>query len=452
MQVVLISVALHIAGLFALGGFSLYKVVVPEEAEFVAPEIVEIPEEKPGYNIKFENRQKRSAKVQQRISNQQRVSVIALPELDVQVPQTQIAIGTGGRAVAGQLGGGFGSEALDLSMSAVDFFGIKSKGENIMFVVDVARSMLEPHRGDVDGFNRVKAELIRMINELNSASLFNICVFANGLDVYSSVPVTASPDEKKSAAEWIDEYWRYEGSNLLGSSGVRFRNYSPDFTGHPIRRNRLSYSSIDTDVEVRLVELPKLHGRQIGEGSSRMDMALFASFELRVDTIFMITDGTPQVAYQFSEDGVENFTDDLHDWIRKGGKNSTKNKRYQKELKNYYAEVAEYQRERLKRGLPMEVNEHGEPGGIRKPKAPKGVQRPEYDPEFDIEEMVLMIQAKAEQEYANHGKELPSLNIIGYSTDDVSEGYLKRIQRKFPQSKFRRIGGSDIKKYGDESA
>jgi len=46
-EVIGISVLLHVGGLFILGGLTLYEVLKPEEPEFEAPPVVEAVDNKP---------------------------------------------------------------------------------------------------------------------------------------------------------------------------------------------------------------------------------------------------------------------------------------------------------------------------------------------------------------------------------------------------------------------
>ena len=155
-----------------------------------------------------------------------------------------------------------------MSVSAVDFFGIKFKVERFVIVLDIVRSMFGSARLDILGVIRVKEKLAEVVDVLSSATLFNVMVFAGGLDVMSETFILANNENKRRATDFIDPYWKANGGF-----------FASDAKQDPFLKN---YTPSVYDVT------PK-------GGSFRMDMALLASIEQGADAIFMITDDTPNI-------------------------------------------------------------------------------------------------------------------------------------------------------------
>ena len=54
--------------------------------------------------------------------------------------------------------------------------------------------MVEPERGDLPGYDRVKNELTAMIEGLSPGTFFNIIVFSRAIDLYAPRMVVATAD------------------------------------------------------------------------------------------------------------------------------------------------------------------------------------------------------------------------------------------------------------------
>ena len=367
------------------------------------------------------------------------------PDHNIELPQVENRI-----AVAANVGGGglgrnnWGGSGLDLGKSAVNFFGIQSSGENIVFIVDVAKSMLEPSRGDVWGFSRVKEEIGTMIDQLSPGTLFNIYTYERGLDVFSNSPIAATNANKQKAKDWFNQYWAYDGPRIVGHQGTRLNNYKPQFTdAMPIRRE---VYRVKQDADSSYVELEPLPPERWGGGSSRLDLALLAAFENRADTIFVITDGTPSVQRTLDQRTFSQFAKRYSDWDRKRRANQDAWDEYLQEWKEYREKVAAYQEARRKKGLPPEIREGVGIGGISLPSTPKAIgNRPDYNPHLSIEELNKTLKQRARELYAKLNRGTPQLHIVGYATNEKQKEQLNDLQSGFANSKFRKITSNDLK-------
>lgn len=451
LEVIGVSVVIHVIAIFVLGGLTIWQMVQEAEPEFEAPEIPSESVEPKQLKVRIEKATKKSAQPRQVI----KVTVasdINPPDHDIMLPQVDNRVAVGTNVGGGGLGRNWGNDGLDLGKSAVNFFGIKSSGENIVFVVDVAKSMLEPSRGDVWGFNRVKEEIGTMIDQLSAGTLFNIYTYAQGLDVFSTHPIAATDANKEKAKEWFNRYWAYDGPRIVGHQGTRLNNYKPEFTdAMPIRRE--VYREKLADNGATTVELQSLPPERWGSGTSRLDLALLAAFENRADTIFVITDGTPLVRRTINEREFSQFAKTFSKWDAERRAKAGVWEDFQQRWREYREKVAAYQEERRKKGLPPEIREGGRIGGIAPPEPPSGIgYKPVHDPKLSIEQLNKMLKQRARELYGKLDRKPPPLHIVGYGTNDKQEDQLKDLQSGFSSSKFRMITGKDLKSPEEESS
>ena len=127
-NVLIISGAVHVLAILILGGITIVKYIIPDDAEFEEPpaiEEVEVPKE-----VKVEIKppppapQKQASKLQMRP-----MANIAVSSVDVNLPSMDqsftVSAGVGGLG-RGLLGSSRGS--MNIGISSVNIFGLKSKG------------------------------------------------------------------------------------------------------------------------------------------------------------------------------------------------------------------------------------------------------------------------------------------------------------------------------------
>ena len=422
---------IHAVVLVAVGGYTVYKYVQPTEPKFEAPPPMKpLEPRKLEYKMKTQDRQKQSAKPRQRRIEVKSLNSVNLPNIQISAPNIGAAVDVGvGVADIGV--GSFSGSGLRMGVSAVDFFGVKSKGERIVIIVDIARSMLDPERGDIPGFMRVKREVGEVIQGLNSATLFNLMVFARGVDVMSESLVVATEANKQRAIDFFKPYWDADGGFITGQRGVYLRNYYPDLGDVPV------LGAAEKNVRVG--------------GGSRMDLALLASFEQKADAVFMITDGTPSITRDLMGNEIRDYEKALAEFEKGKAKFSDKEiEKYEKELAEWNKKDKKFRErqkeERATKGLGEVISGGGSRAkGLPKPpwgNGPKAWKRIEGDDFF-----VNWMEERAEAIYGGRSKR-PTLNIIGYSVDEDVERFLKSLQRPFPSSVYRTIG--DPKKGNDD--
>lgn len=209
LEVIGISLALHLLGLFVLGGLTLYEVLKPEEPEFEPPPVVEQVDNKPlKMKIQLQKQNKKSSPPIKKITVRN-ISQLNMPNIDLNMPtiNSRVAVATGAGAGAGGLGRGFGSGGIDMGKSAVDFFGIKSTGERIMIIVDASKYMLEDDKGGLPAYQIIKDEVSQIIQGLAPGTLFNVAFYDGGnLETFSGDMLPATQTNKKRLSTWIQKF------------------------------------------------------------------------------------------------------------------------------------------------------------------------------------------------------------------------------------------------------
>ncbi|MEM9025487.1 MAG: hypothetical protein AAGB06_00990 [Verrucomicrobiota bacterium] len=419
-----VGIALNGGLLLIVGGFTVYRFVAPKQVSLKAPSMataVDVSMVK--YNQQqSKERLQNTPEIQLPKIEARAVSSINAPEItfDFSDVAPSARVSAGSYSYHGDLNG-LSAGGLRMGVSAVDFFGIHSNGERIVIILDIARSMLDPRRGDIPGFIRVKERLNAVVDGLSSATLFNVMVFSEGLDVMSPSLILANRANKELAASFIEPYWKATEGRISPDAkrSVYQNNYLPDYG----------------DFE------PK-------GGSSRMDMALLAAFEQDADAIFLITDGTPSFTRGFTPSEQREYDRRLAEYEQRKA-NTT-----EEELAEYHRkrdavlEENRRKREALKKareekGLDGVVSGGGSYGYVP---APWGAKPRSTISVLGNDEFVALTKSWAEIHYGWSPEDFPTLNIIGYSIPEEGSAwkFLNKLRGEFPESQFLVIG-----EYGD---
>jgi hypothetical protein len=169
------------------------------------------------------------------------------------------------------------------------FQGIETKSENIIFVVDVSKSMEEsfgnPERlaatgRTYDSLQRlaiVKEELINTVDSLEDTTVFNIVAFASDVESWKRRPAKASILNRNNAKSWVGDL------EPKGGGGAGFRA-------------RLGFSAEEASEGQTNTHLALMtaFGEEVG-GKKKGGKSFVTKSTSAVDTIFFLTDGEPTV-------------------------------------------------------------------------------------------------------------------------------------------------------------
>jgi len=430
-----LSVAIHAAVIALLGGVVVFKVLERPPAQFKPPpppaKTTKIEPRKLQHKIKIREQQQNSGRprVSPRLTAN-RVSGISLPEIEVDPMAEPVksniqknigknfsmaGLGTG-------LGSGPGSGGLGLGTSTVSFFGIQAAGERIAFIIDASRSMVEDDKGGLDGYTVLKNELKTMVQRLNDGTFFNLIFFDDGVDLFKPKLVVAKPPTKNEADTFIAPYFAEYGKELL-------QNYSEQKREWPSATRLRNYS-------LPMLESSAKYVTGGGHKNSQIDAPLAAAFQMRADTIFIISDGYPIFERALFGKELEDYARRVKDaeekWAKLSRSDREKLEKNSKEnADKYWKEFDAENVKRARRGLPPKVFEEGGPGGFT-----PNVVPPRLSPEQTIE----YIRAIAVELYGGAEKKLPKIYTVAYGADAKGEAFLQSLAREF-HGRCRKIRG-----------
>jgi len=177
------------------------------------------------------------------------------------------------------------------------FQGIETKSENIIFVIDVSKSMEETF-GDPDRLARtgreykslqrleiVKEELISTIKSLPDTTLFNIVAYATEVELWKRRSSRANILNKNNASNWVGKL------KPKGGDGAGFR-----------ARMGLSAAAAAEGQTNTHLALMTAFGEPVDD--KRKSNAFVTSSKDPIDTIFFLTDGEPTVGKTVDMDEI----------------------------------------------------------------------------------------------------------------------------------------------------
>ncbi len=188
--------------------------------------------------------------------------------------------------------GGTGSE--------INFFGIRARSQRVALLVDVSLSMIEPGKGGREGFSRVKEELVRLVNRLPETTCFNVILFGESAFCLEKESLSlATLEIKQKVARWISPFYDEKIDPYLENTSTK------DYQAY--LSNAYSYlKTLYPDYQENLYQ--PSHEGTAKQGGTRVDLALLAAFEQDADTIFIISDGAPNIMDQKSSGTVKMWT------------------------------------------------------------------------------------------------------------------------------------------------
>lgn len=201
-----ISIGIHILLIVFAGSIVAIKYVQKRAAAFSGENISRPKLERRQLQmpVKVQNLQRKSSrpKVTSRMASVSQAS-FALPD--------SLGMGTDIEGGFDRAGGGERSlssmgaaGSLGFGISGVNFFGAKSKGEKMVFIMDADKRMVEDRRGGYFTYKFAKDRLNKMIDGMRSATLFNVMVFVRDSSVmFRPQLVPATPENRAALKKWL---------------------------------------------------------------------------------------------------------------------------------------------------------------------------------------------------------------------------------------------------------
>ncbi|MCF7849350.1 MAG: hypothetical protein K9M45_10900 [Kiritimatiellales bacterium] len=208
-----ISVAIHVLFIVLAGSIVAVRWINKEAAEFAGENIdrPKLERRQLQMPVKVKNMQKKSRRPQVKT----RMSAAAKTSFEL---PNMSSMGLGlngfgddydGGAGRRDLSGLGGAGSLGFGISGVNFFGIKSKGEKLLFIVDASKDMLLDKKGGYYTYQYVKDKIREMVDGMKAATLFNVMVYDNkgntsSVYMFQQQMVPATEANRDALKKWFD--------------------------------------------------------------------------------------------------------------------------------------------------------------------------------------------------------------------------------------------------------
>ncbi len=219
-KVITISLIVHLVAGFIAGFITITNYVMKEDVLFDVPP--PLKEEKVPTEVKVVI--KPQSAPQQNIKQQLKMKAvgnIAVAQVDVDLPSMEqgftVSAGLGGLGGGSLLSGTRGS--IGIGLSEVNIFGLKTRAERILFVIDANRRMLTDAKGGLNSYNIIKDEVSDMVGNLSAGTLFNVMLYDHrNIKRFKSNLVPSGSTVHNDLVTWISKI--NSDSNQIGLSGV----------------------------------------------------------------------------------------------------------------------------------------------------------------------------------------------------------------------------------------
>ena len=404
LNVLLISGGVHAVALFILGSITVYKYIIPDEAQFEEPSSV--VEEQPPPEVKIEIKQQPPKQQAMQSLRMKQVGNIAVSAVDVNLPNMQesftVSAGMGGFGSGSLLGGTSGT--LGIGMSDISVFGLKTRAERILFVIDANSQMLTDTKGGLKSYKIIKDEITDMVGNLSAGTLFNVMMAdRRNSKFFKKQLVPAGQEVHQQLIQWITPI------------NANARNAGLVEGARDVGRERLETLSKEATHE------DILWANQPGNDTAFVTQL---AIEQDVDAIFFIAGyhrGFERVRRRLTEQ-------EEADWIR-----FSTSRKYQDQLAVHQKEVpimqnridyemAKINEERKKKGQPARVlnSRWGIYSDYRELGLEWETEHPGWRPDYFLEsrEIEKYFKNVVDILYTNKGSEKPSVNVILFLAGD----------------------------------
>ncbi|MEM6278461.1 MAG: hypothetical protein AAF733_03210 [Verrucomicrobiota bacterium] len=230
-SIIVASIAVHAVALVLFGLWTVAKHFTRPEARFEMKKVVKIPPKTPEHKM---NVAKHEAMAPKPTFNDKLVSTrpidFALPEMP-EVNLDQMLPLDPSELISDQVNGLVGSAGLGAGLGSglsggggtgdgMSFFGIRAEGDRILLLFDVSSSVVNKATASGIPLERIQEETIKLIGTLPISSQFSLIQFTGNYMPFTEELIAATPNNKKSAKEWVENRWVTAGTMSSGDAGV----------------------------------------------------------------------------------------------------------------------------------------------------------------------------------------------------------------------------------------
>lgn len=164
---------------------------------------------------------------------------------------------------------------IGFSMPEINMIGVRARGEKIFIILDCGDHMLVDEMGGIPAYTIIKEELIRIVRDLPSTALFNVCVFGNGrTQTLFPKLVSANQSNAASIERWLTPLNAMAASVASGEYGIRTLGEGGIKQGDDFRVGRFADQMDDVEREYR---------------AERWYTASMVAMQQQADTVFLLT-------------------------------------------------------------------------------------------------------------------------------------------------------------------
>ncbi|MGB0257948.1 MAG: hypothetical protein ACPGES_04775 [Coraliomargarita sp.] len=405
MKVIIVSVGLHVVAGFVATVITIANVVIKEEAQFEEPPVVEQEEPPPEVKVEIKPQTPQQQNMQQQLKMRP-VANIAVAQVDVNLPSMEqsftVSAGLGGVGGGNLLGGARGS--LGLGMSDVNVFGLKTRAERILFVIDANRQMLTDKKGGLNSYQVIKDEITDMVGNLSAGTLFNVMLQdRRRVMMFKPQLVPAGSEVHQQLVQWISQV--NSDANKLGLEGNPAAKL-PQLTAMP---------------EAQMQKILAFSGHHANETGFLTQVTL----EQNADAIFFITG---------NHRGFDNMIAPPTDKQLQEFEKLKATKEYQEQLAKHNLEVAQMEKrvdaelarqnaERAQKGQPPRVltRRHGVYSNASELGLTWKTRHPGHGPErnhVESKDVVKYFKQVLARLYTDYDKTPPSVNVVLFLAGD----------------------------------
>jgi len=340
------------------------------------------------------------------------VGNIAVSAVDVNLPNMQesftMSDGMGGFGSGGGslLGGTSGT--LGIGMSEISVFGLKTRAERVLFVVDASRSMITDKKGGLGGYKFIKDEITDMVGNLSAGTLFNV-LLADGFITKFMKPqlVPAGQKVHQELIQWIAPI----NSNARNAGLAESENFNE--TKGDQKLKTLTEEVVHQDI----IKWPN-------HPSNEVAFLTQLALEQDVDAIFFVS------GYHRGFDQVRRDLNEKEEaaWLKRSTslefleQKAAHNKEMPEMANRVRNALAKINNERKEKGLPPRIldNTYGYFEGPRQLGLEWKNKRPELEPYILNESRVTekYFEAVIDVLYTNKRATPPSVNVLLFLAGD----------------------------------